>query len=101
MTIENCLELSKRQARTVLFSNFKFPPKDENTLKLFQLKLMKGLGYEVSQHLLEHFSSRIWPKIKKEVFQSMRSKRKSVTQMADKIIVGKKLYRPNIVVVAL
>ena len=100
MTIKNCLELSKRQARTVLFSNFKFPPKDENTLMLFQLKLMKGLVYEVSQHLLEHFSSRIWPKIKKEVFQSMRSKRKSVTQMADKTIVGKKLYRPNIVVVA-
>ena len=48
MTIKNCLELSKRQARTVLFSDFKFPPKDENTLKLFQLKLMTGLGCEVS-----------------------------------------------------
>ena len=89
MTIENCIELSRRRAMDKLFSEFKFKPRGKAALTIYQIRLMKELGYKnITGKDLEDFRERVWGRIKETVTEGVRSKRSSVNEALDKRVVG-------------
>jgi hypothetical protein len=88
LSIDNCKELARRRAMEDLFSTFKFPPKDRDTILLYQLKLMEKLGYTLLATQHWNFSKNIWPKLVGDITEGMRCRRSTITEALDKRVVG-------------
>jgi hypothetical protein len=88
LSIDNCRELARRRAMEDLFSTFKFPPKDKDTILLYQIKMMEKLGYTALATHHWNFSHKIWPKLVGEITEGLRCKRSTITEALDKRVVG-------------
>jgi hypothetical protein len=89
LSIDNCRELARKRAMEDLFSTFKFPPKDKDTILLYQIKLMEKLGYTLlgAHHL--NFSKKIWPELVSAITEGLRCRRSTITEALDKRVIGR------------
>jgi hypothetical protein len=88
LSIDNCKELARRRAMEDLFSMFKFPPKDKDTILLYQIKMMEKLGYTALATHHWNFSHKIWPKLVSEITVGLRCRRSTITEALDKRVIG-------------
>jgi hypothetical protein len=91
LSIDNCRELARRRAMEDLFSTFKFPPKDKDTVLLYQIKLMEKLGYTLLATHHGNFSKKIWPELVSEITEGLRCRRSTITEALDKRVIGRVL----------
>ena len=88
LSLDNCKELARKRAMDDLFCMFKFPPKDKDSLLLYQIRMMEMLGYtQLSTHLW-NFSNKIWPDLISTITEGLRCRRSSVTEALDKRVIG-------------
>ena len=88
LSLENCKELARKRAMEDLFCMFKFPPKDKDSLLLYQIRMMEMLGYTQLATHLWNFSTKIWPELISTITEGLRCRRSSVTEALDKRMVG-------------
>jgi hypothetical protein len=88
LSIDNCRELARKRAMEDLFSTFKFPPKDKDTILLYQIKLMEKLGYTLLATHHWNFSKKIWPELVSVITEGLRCRRSTITEALDKRVVG-------------
>jgi hypothetical protein len=88
LSIDNCRELARKRAMEDLFSTFKFPPKDKDTILLYQIKMMEKLGYTALATHHWNFSTKIWPELVSVITEGLRCRRSTITEALDKRVVG-------------
>ena len=88
LSIDNCRELARKRAMEDLFSTFKFPPKDEHSILLYQIKMMEKLGYTALATHHQNFIKNIWPELVSEITEGLRCRRSTITEALDKRVVG-------------
>jgi hypothetical protein len=88
LSIDNCKELARKRAMEDLFSTFKFPPKDKDTILLYQIKMMEKLGYTAIATDHRNFIKNVWPELVSEITEGLRCKRSTITEALDKRVVG-------------
>ena len=88
LSIDNCKELARKRAMEDLFSTFKFPPKDKDTILLYQLKMMEKLGYTALATDNRNFIKNVWPELVSEITEGLQCRRSTITEALDKRVVG-------------
>ena len=88
LSLDNCRELARKRAMEDLFCMFKFPPKDKDSLLLYQIRMMEMLGYTQLATHLWNFSNKIWPELISTITEGLRCRRSTVTEALDKRVVG-------------